>query len=197
MRDFLSVLLVVLIAGCTSTSGSKVNVGNTNQADLVTLTSECDKKCTNFIENQFPFEKSGSLLKMDAPASYAIISEIDGVRGTTQLYDPMGSFNSTWDGGYNIQTSPGLKALKIFPTATHMSPTEETDLTFNAESGVTYFVAKLFRRKSMGGVQINYWSPIILNLQNYEVVFPKGDIEWRKYCIAAHEFSTSVSCPVE
>lgn len=197
MRAFLSIFLVVLATGCASTSGSKVNVGSTPQNDLVTLTSKCDKKCTSFIETKYPFEKSGSILKKDAPASYAIISEIDGIRGTTKHYDPMGSFNSTWDGGYNIQTSPGLKTLKLFPTATHMSPTEETELTFSAESGVTYFVAKLFRRKNIGGVQVNYWSPIILNLQSYEVIFPKGSIEWRKYCIAAREFSTSVPCPVE
>lgn len=197
MKALLGVFLGFIAAGCVSTSGTKVNVGNTPQSDLVTLTSTCDKKCTTFIEATFPFEKSGSLFKKDAPASYAILSEIDGNRGTTKHYDPLGSFNSTWDGGYNIQTSPGLKTLKIFPTATHMAPTEETDLAFSAQSGTTYFVAKLFKRENAGGVQINYWSPIVLNLQTYEIIFPEGNINWRKYCIAAREFSTSVLCPRE
>lgn len=85
----------------------------------------------------------------------------------------------------------------MFPTATHMAPTEETDLTFNAESGATYFVATLFKRENAGGIQINYWSPIVLNLQTYEVILPKGNVSWSKYCIAAREFSTSVSCPRE
>tara|TARA_R110002012_G_scaffold62563_3_gene164532 strand:+ start:1009 stop:1602 length:594 start_codon:yes stop_codon:yes gene_type:complete len=197
MKAFLGVFLGFIVASCASTSGTKVNVGNTPDADLVTLTSKCDKKCTDFIETTFPFKKSGSLFKKDAPTSYAILSEIDGNRGTSTHYDPLGSFNSSWDGGYNIQTSPGLKMLKIFPTATHMAPTEETDLAFNAQSGTTYFVATLFKRENAGGVQINYWSPIVLNLQTYEVILPEGNISWRKYCIAAREFSTSLPCPSE
>lgn len=63
MKALFGFFLGFIVAGCASTTGTKVNVGNTPKADLVTLTSKCDKKCTAFIETTFPFESLDRYLK--------------------------------------------------------------------------------------------------------------------------------------
>ncbi|WP_076012167.1 hypothetical protein [Alteromonas abrolhosensis] len=197
MKALFYSFFALVIFGCASTSDTTINLGNTPENEIVLITDKCDSKCTEKVNSTFVFESSGSLFKKDAPTSYVILSEIDDQRGTNTYYDPSGSFNSTWDGGYQIKTSPKKKTIKMYPTAVHMSPSEETEIVFTAQPGQEYFVGSIFRRENVGNVQINYWSPIVMNTNSLEILIPSKGIEWRKYCIAAREFSASVACPKE
>ena len=196
MKVLFHLIFAFVLFACASTSDT-VNLGNTPENEVVLITDKCDSTCTEKVKSTFVFESSGSLFKKDAPTSYVILSEIDGERGTNTYYDPLGSFNSTWDGGYKIRTSPKEKTIKMYPTAVHMSPSEETEIVFQAESGQEYFIGSIFRRENVGNVQINYWSPIVMNTGTLEIIIPSEDIEWRKYCISAREFSSSIACPNE
>lgn len=197
IRIFLLLGVSLFISGCASNVIHQVNLRGVSEANAVTLVSDCDSTCENYIEEKFQVETSFDIMSGRDVVKYVILSEIDGVRGRGVNYDPSGAFNSEWDGGFTIKTSPGLKKLVITPTSTHMAPKQTREISFETHSSKTYLVAQLHSWRKYKGIQINEWSPLVVDLESREIIIPSGEPIWNKYCFRAAEFGGYRQCPDE
>ena len=196
MKNCLKVTAACILL--TISSGAPADAGDQpiKEDESVVLTSKCKKKCQKMLAEMYPFKRSASIMGRDKAVSYVILSMLDGVRGTESTnFDPNGSFNSSWSGGFEINTSPGTKSLLIYPTALIAAPDEGQLIEFEAAPGKTYLVASLQRRVNKGGIQINNWVPLVMEVGTNKVLLPEGEPQWREYCFAAQEFGSARPCP--
>jgi hypothetical protein len=190
---FLMLVSSILAVGCSSVS--QVGAERIDKSEVVTLIDYCNSECQVVVAQKFTFPMAQFLFSKDKPVrSYGVLSAVDGVRGAGKYYDPKGAFNNTWDGKFTVKTSPGKKSILINPTSIDIAPNKEQLIEFIAKPGTTYVVASMGWRE-MRGVQINYWSPLIYDVDNNKIIFPEGQPKWVKYCTLNKEFSGMAECP--
>lgn len=184
----------LLFSGCKATV--PVNTHGLSSDDVVKFTSRCNRTCQEFVGTLFPVQQMATIFGKDNIVDkYVILAEIDGQRGSNTYFEPSGAYNSNWDGSFDINTSPGTKEISIRPSAYKNAPNDLVQLTFDAKSGQTYLIGRIGWRSLEGRVQINNWSPIIMNLGNNTVIFPEGEPSWRKFCTLHQEWAGAADCP--
>ena len=201
MQNIISSLVLVTIltsSGCVSPTPQIASLNVEKSEDAVLLLSECNSSLQKIIANRFPFERSWDIqhIKRSKPVTYLVLSEVDGVRGTSgRNLDPSGCYNNAWNGQFEVVTVPGHKTLLVTPSSTKYAPGETRLITFEALPKKEYLVASLHRWETKGNIQVIDWAPLVVDLEKNEIVIPAGEPEWSTYCISASEFGGPTPCP--
>ena len=191
--NFYFLTVLTFLTSCASTKF--VGTEGLSDQDIATITSSCDSVCQKKIIGKFHLKRSGSILNQAKAVSYLVVSEVNGKKGDNTYFDQFGSFNSTWDGSYQIKTKPGMTTLFVYPQMVRVAPKEGRYISFYAEKGKTYLVARLQKGFKLHNIQVNHWAPLIVNLETFEILKPVGsEPDWSKYCFAAKEFGGAVEC---
>ena len=195
MRIFLLVFIIIL-TGCGTAAIQSVALQGTPGEATAIIRSECPAVCQTDIGERFSIVEMASLVGRDEPVKdYIVLVSVNGERGTGTHFDPGGAFNGSWNGGFTIQTTVGIVELEVIPSSRANAPGEQLSLSFLAAEGHEYMVGSMGWREIQGAVQINNWYPVIYDLTDGVIVYPRDDPSWRKYCTRNQEFAGSVSCP--
>lgn len=195
MRYFYASLGVIFITGCASTS-VVMNDSGTNSESII-ITSKCDSDCQKLVNSSFQIKPMETLLfGSDKPVKqYVVLTRVNGQLGQGTHFDPYGAYNNSWDGSFSVKTNSGNVEITILPSSRSNAGSEELALSFNGVSGHKYLVGSMGWREIVGNVQVNNWHPLIVDLSTSDIVYPKSQPAWRKYCTLNQEWAGGTSCP--
>lgn len=197
MKLLVLILLIGSISACVTTAVKHIDTDNIPDARQITLVSECPKECQSLVGNRFSIDGASTLLfgKDNPVKNYVVLTSINGKKGENTYYDPYGSFNNTWDASFKLKTVSGRTVVSLLPSSRSNAPNEEVTLEFESSGQHQYLIGSMGWREIRGNTQINSWHPVIVDLTTSDIIYPKENVEWRKFCTRNQEWSGNVSCP--
>ena len=192
--------LVLTISGCSATNIKPLVNKYSADGETIVLTNSCDSQCLKLISDSFKFNSFSNFLGTDKPiANYVVLTTVDGVKGKKKYFDPNGAFNNSWNGNFEVITSPGLTSIGLRPSSYTAAPYEHTFIEFQTTHDSKYFIGSMGWRdySSDNSIYIKHWHPVIVNLKKNEVVYPITQPKWKKYCFNNREFGGYVECPTQ
>lgn len=187
---FLCLVILLMLSSCTVN-----NAGVLHESGMATLVNSCNAKCQKSVSEKYSIAQMSSLFGKDKLVkNYVVLLELDGKRGGSTYFDPDGAYTSSW-GAFSIKVPAGHKTVLVRPSSYNNSPNEIVEFSFEADSGGKYLIGQIGWRELKNPIQINHWHPIVVNLANNEIVYPKENPVFRKYCTRHQEWAGAIECP--